>query len=360
MSYATYVREGGAPYVRPRRRRRSGVKGALLAAALSLGAMSGFWMLGKEASETAEEAVAPPARKAQAARVAARPAPPPIYSGLLDPSLSGGKAASLSQSAPIRSAFQPVAPVDQPAAPMSVASAEPTLPLPPQAPVTLAKAVPMPLPRPSDLLLPPEPQQPRIAQPAMTRRGRNTATATPEPTPEDNRNFFQKLFGVQKQPPGAALAYAAPQDDVVDRSRITRMSPSIGTPQRTAEAGTAIYDISAKVVHMPNGEKLEAHSGLGPMMDDPSYAHIRMRGVTPPHTYTLTEREALFHGVRAIRLNPVGGSGAIHGRAGLLAHTYLLGPRGDSNGCISFKDYERFLQAFLRGEVRRLVVVASL
>lgn len=360
MSYATYVREGGAPYVRPRRRRRSGAKGFLLAAALSLGAMSGFWMLGKDAPGTVEEAAAPPARKAQLARVAAQPAPPPAYSGLLAPSLSGGRPASLAESAPVRSAFQPVAVPAAPTPPLAVASAEPALPLPPQAPVTLARAVPLPLPRPTDLLLPPEPQPPRAAQATTGRPARSTPATAPEPTPEDNRNFFQKLFGVQKQPPGAALAYAAPQDDVVDRSRITRMSPSIGTPPRTAEAGTAIYDISAKVVHMPNGEKLEAHSGLGPMMDDPSYAHVRMRGVTPPHTYTLTEREALFHGVRAIRLNPVGGSAAIHGRAGLLAHTYLLGPRGDSNGCVSFKDYDRFLQAFLRGEVRRLVVVARL
>jgi len=82
-----------------------------------------------------------------------------------------------------------------------------------------------------------------------------------------------------------------------------------------------------------------------------------MRGPTPPHIYDLTEREALFHGVRAIRLNPVGGSQAIHGRAGLLAHTYLLGPNGDSNGCISIKDYNRFLQAYLRGEIRQLIVV---
>ena len=83
-----------------------------------------------------------------------------------------------------------------------------------------------------------------------------------------------------------------------------------------AGSGVAVYDIKAATVYMPNGERLEAHSGLGEMMDDPRYAHVRMKGVTPPHTYTLTEREALFHGVRAIRLNPVGGSGAIHGRAG--------------------------------------------
>jgi len=110
---------------------------------------------------------------------------------------------------------------------------------------------------------------------------------------------------------------------------------------------------------MPNGEKLEAHSGLGDKLDDPRYVHVRMHGATPPGTYELSEREQRFHGVRALRLNPVGGSQAVHGRAGLLAHTYLLGPRGDSNGCVSFKEYDKFLQAYLRGEVTRLVVVAG-
>jgi hypothetical protein len=38
----------------------------------------------------------------------------------------------------------------------------------------------------------------------------------------------------------------------------------------------------------------------------------------------------------------------------------MLGPRGDSNGCVSFKDYKRFLAAFKRGEIKRLVVVARL
>lgn len=366
MTYATYVREGGAPYVRPRRRRRPLLKGLLVALALSGGAMSGFWMLGQGApAPDAGNILSATARKAPNARVAQQPAP--AYSGLLDPALSGGKGASFIQGAPVRSAFQPAA--QPPSSTLAaVAPAEPALPLPPQPPVTLAeKTAPMPVPRPLDLLPKADPQQlqpqqlqPRIAQPSPSRRNRTAAAAVP--SPEDNRNFFQKLFGVQNQaePAGTALAYAAPQDDIVDRGRITRLSPSVGTPPRTAEAGTAIYDIAAKMVHMPNGERLEAHSGLGEMMDDVRYAHVRMKGVTPPHTYTLTEREALFHGVRAIRLNPVGGSGAIHGRAGLLAHTYLLGPRGDSNGCISFKDYDRFLQAFLRGEVKRITVVASL
>ena len=45
---------------------------------------------------------------------------------------------------------------------------------------------------------------------------------------------------------------------------------------------TAVYDISARAVYLPNGQKLEAHSGLGVKMDDPRYVHVRMRGATPP------------------------------------------------------------------------------
>src|SRR5262249_10748308 len=55
---------------------------------------------------------------------------------------------------------------------------------------------------------------------------------------------------------------------------------------------TAIYDITARVVYLPNGERLEAHSGLGQLMDDPRYVHRRMVGATPPGTYKLTLREA--------------------------------------------------------------------
>jgi len=58
-------------------------------------------------------------------------------------------------------------------------------------------------------------------------------------------------------------------------------------------------------------------------------------------------------------LDPVGGSAAIYGRDGILAHTYMLGPNGDSNGCVSIRNYDRFLQAYLRGEVKRLVVVTG-
>jgi hypothetical protein len=122
---------------------------------------------------------------------------------------------------------------------------------------------------------------------------------------------------------------------------------------------TAIYDIVAHTVYMPDGRRLEAHSGLGGHMDDPRYINVKSRGPTPPNVYDLTLREELFHGVRAIRLNPVD-DGKMFGRDGILAHTYMLGPNGQSNGCVSFSDYPAFLNAFLRGEVDRIVVVEHL
>ena len=70
-------------------------------------------------------------------------------------------------------------------------------------------------------------------------------------------------------------------------------------------------------------------------------------------------REQRFHGVRAIRLIPVG-DGNMFGRDGMLAHSYMLGPNGQSNGCVSFSDYPAFLNAFLSGEIERLVVVEHL
>ena len=79
----------------------------------------------------------------------------------------------------------------------------------------------------------------------------------------------------------------------------------------------------------------------------------------PPHVYELEPREALFHGVRALRLKPVDND-KVYGRAGLLAHNYLLGPNGDSNGCVSFRNYNAFLQAYANHKVKRLAVVAHL
>jgi hypothetical protein len=104
---------------------------------------------------------------------------------------------------------------------------------------------------------------------------------------------------------------------------------------------------------------LEAHSGFGSRLDDPRYVSEKDRGATPPNVYDLSLREELFHGAHAIRLTPVG-SGSMFGRDGLLAHSYMLGPDGQSNGCVSINDYPTFLNAFLSGEINRLVVVEHL
>ena len=163
---------------------------------------------------------------------------------------------------------------------------------------------------------------------------------------------FEKLFG-KRPDTNIALAFASADGGVFNDGR------SINGRLPANDGTTAIYDISARTVYLPDGKKLEAHSGLGPKMDDPRHVDVKMHGATPPHVYDLAPREALFHGVEALRMHPVGGSEAIFGRTGLLTHSYLLGPNGDSNGCVSFKDYDAFLQAYKSGKVKRLVVVAS-
>ncbi len=135
--------------------------------------------------------------------------------------------------------------------------------------------------------------------------------------------------------------------------------PAPSNPLADDTAHTAIYDISAHTVYLPNGKRLEAHSGLGEHIDDVRAVNLKMRGPTPPNVYELKLREASFHGVQALRLNPVD-SGRMYGRDGILAHPFMLGPNGQSNGCVSFKDYPAFLSAYQRGEVTRLVVVEQL
>jgi hypothetical protein len=122
---------------------------------------------------------------------------------------------------------------------------------------------------------------------------------------------------------------------------------------------TAIYEITSHTVYLPNGRRLEAHSGLGSHMDDPRYVAMRNTGPTPPNVYALRMRESRFHGVRAIRLIPKDES-KMNGRAGILAHSYMLGANGQSNGCVSFEDYSAFLDAYERGDVTHLVVVERL
>jgi hypothetical protein len=156
--------------------------------------------------------------------------------------------------------------------------------------------------------------------------------------------------------PLEGLADAPPTPTASKRHVRPAQARRDSVPPADDDGRTAIYDITAHAVYLPDGRRLEAHSGLGGLMDNPRHAHVRMRGATPPNVYNLSLRERLFHGVRAIRLTPVD-SGRMYGRAGILAHSYMLGPNGQSNGCVSFSNYPEFLNAFLKGEVSRLVVV---
>jgi hypothetical protein len=171
----------------------------------------------------------------------------------------------------------------------------------------------------------------------------------PPPAPSDSRTAFQKLADLV--PMRFTLASLTPGDGLFAEK------PDLGA--LGYDNLTAVYDISARAVYLPNGARLEAHSGLGSLMDDPSHVNQRMVGATPPAVYDLKPRERLFHGVAALRMTPVGESDAL-GRSGLLVHSYMLGPNGDSNGCVSIKDYDRFLKAYNNGEVTRLVVVPNL
>jgi hypothetical protein len=347
--------------------------------------------------------------------VAKAPAPPPAvaltvasnpYGELIDPGFFRSKPDSPAKPLWLEAALEPfpAAPTAAPAteAAPSMATAPPeNVPLPPKREVSEpAEGAPLPPPRPAELEEPASTPAPvrHSAEPSVT-------TAAAPATPTDNRTFIEKLFGLaphsgtasgpalgyaapetsaigrssaastlSEPHPAPAVAFAAPESSAVGRGATTSSLPGRGggfgswfgftrsAPSPTSlgyDQYTAIYDLSAHTVYLPNGTRLEAHSGLGDRLDDPNHVNERMRGATPPHLYELEPREASFHGVQALRLTPIGG-GDIFGRAGLLAHTYMLGPNGDSNGCVSFKDYDAFLRAYQNGEIRKLAVVARL
>ncbi len=298
----------------------------------------------------------PAAQHAQVAASAgeAAPAASNPYGELLNPAFSlGAVPIPFAQSAPLRAGFDPTRTAD--AAKTTVADAENIVPAPVPAVPQFLQNVPVPMPRPSDLVA-------QSANNTAKPEGRQTAPSkTAAWTPQaaaaaDTRSIFAKLFGMGDQQPGPALAYANPEDGAVR----TTPAPSVAAqPSGAYDRYTAVYDITARTVYLPDGRKLEAHSGLGDRLDNPRYVSERMRGATPPHIYDLTLRESLFHGVQALRLTPIG-DGDVYGRAGLLVHRYMLGPNGDSNGCVSVKDYEAFLQAYRNGEIKRLAVVARL
>jgi hypothetical protein len=221
---------------------------------------------------------------------------------------------------------------------------------PPSAPVQVAAIAPAP-PRAA------EARPPKNAGASVRDMAQRAKAAVMSVAAANKPSIVEKLWG-KPQSQTSLLAYAS-ADASATGSIGSSQNPALGGAQPLYDRSTAVYDISARTVYLPDGTRLEAHSGLGSKLDDPRYVHVKMQGATPPHIYELTPREALFHGVPALRLTPIGGEDAIFGRRGLLAHTYMLGPNGDSNGCVSFKNYNAFLNAYRNQGIKRLAVVAS-
>ena len=337
LSFQNYAR---AP------RRRPSSPSRLGSAVLAIGVVAGAGALYVRltvAPSAFVPSVAPP-RTMALALPPVMPAPEPVYDPLFDPTYSlGALPVTFDARTPLAPTFVGVAPPAVAAfVPAPAADDAPVSPLVTQ--LGEPDEVPLPLPRPP------------FARPRVADGGARPAAA-PEATaatgaPDAGGSFLERLFGAAPSP-RPALAYAAPEDGAF--APLRRLA--IPAPAPAGEPGVAVYDISARTVTLPNGTRLEAHSGLGELLDDPNHVDARNRGATPPHLYDLTLREKLFHGVQALRLTPIG-EGSVYGRDGLLAHRFMLGPNGDSNGCVSFRDYEAFLQAYQTGQVRRLLVVA--
>ena len=350
------------------------------AAALVLAGCVGVWVLHARQTAAPEPIVARPA-VAPASKVASKP----FGDIIVDPSF----VAELKPASPADDASQLASLEAVPLTPFAT-------PQPETAPPPASTAIPLP----ENVPLPPKRDVPQIADEAPLPPARPAefgSTAAPEnhiaeqnrrpagpPAPVDNRNIFQKLLGlgqpsaptVAGKAPESRVASIAPESHVASVAPETRATftapegrvtgrPLFGffgppvAPVAGYDRYTAVYDISARTVYLPDGTRLEAHSGLGDALDDPRYVSERMRGPTPPNVYELEPREASFHGVQALRLIPVGDN-TLYGRAGLLAHSYMLGPNGDSNGCVSFRDYDAFLRAYQSGQVKKLVVVSRL
>ncbi|MFC3693802.1 DUF2778 domain-containing protein [Chenggangzhangella methanolivorans] len=242
----------------------------------------------------------------------------------------------------------------------------------PPTPVVRLAALEQPAPAPA-IVEPMAVERPLVAEPVVV--------PVPRPRPVEFARLSQPVAPLRAEAtvvrpetkaPGApsprptALAYAAPETETKTDTPGGFFSSLLGRDDASrllsGRRGIAIYDIASATVRLPNGERLEAHSGLAHRQDNAAYVREKNRGPTPPNVYDMRMREALFHGTEAIRLLPRDQK-KVFNRDGLLAHSYMYaggGPRSQSNGCVVFKDYGRFLRAFKAGEIAKLVVVPNM
>ncbi|MBZ9799178.1 DUF2778 domain-containing protein [Mesorhizobium sp. ES1-4] len=286
-------------------------------------------------------------------------APVPMRFAQLETPDNAQLALALVQSLPVEDeAFASPLPMTESSPDVAIAPVETQQEQPGEAaslPDALTDDVPLPTRRPQY-----DAPQPRVVEEDKPAAQPKTLQQKPAPQAKPVQQAREPVRQGRTRDGGDVLAYAKPDTPSGGLGQAFRNlfnGPSAGSG---AGHGVAVYDISAKTVYMPDGQRLEAHSGLGAMVDQPRYVDVKDRGPTPPNTYNLSLRESRFHGVEAIRLTPASGSNK-YNRNGLLAHTYMLrGGRAESNGCVVFRDYARFLAAFKKGKVTRLVVVPRL
>src|SRR5262249_23302953 len=107
----------------------------------------------------------------------------------------------------------------------------------------------------------------------------------PSPAEPANGRTALKLAPAASSPPASAA-----------RKRVATAEASKDSISPVDEnSRTAIYDIAARTVYLPNGRRLEAHSGFGSYMDDARHVNLKRQGPTPPNTYKLVMREEPFH-----------------------------------------------------------------
>ena len=170
-------------------------------------------------------------------------------------------------SAPLDAAFRlaavrPDVPVELPALPSAPTGHDRLAPTSlGEKAVSPTRIIPLPAPRPVEAR---EQRAPETIGMASGPSNRRTRIAAVPPTPEVNRSFFERLF---------VFSLSLDPLLVMPRSTARLMAPNSGLDFKPAlGSGTAVYDISARVVYLPDGERLEAHSGLGDKLDDPRYA----------------------------------------------------------------------------------------
>jgi hypothetical protein len=105
-------------------------------------------------------------------------------------------------------------------------------------------------------------------------------------TGQPSLDLREKATGQSASGRSAPKPAAAPTLASAAKQRLRTAEPSQDVSSLPpADSRAAVYDIAARTVYMTDGRRLEAHSGLGNLMDDPSYISAKGRGPTPPNVY---------------------------------------------------------------------------